>query len=89
VLPHQPAGETRNITLQVKRVSQCTKNFSFPLDGSKVAEALLPYARFLAAALELAVDLIHVNDPETVAPCPMPGADYLKEVAGPLPSQVP
>ena len=64
------------------------KKLLIPLDGSKVAEAVLPYARFLAVALELAVDLIHVNDPETVAPYPMPGADYLKEVAASFPSSL-
>lgn len=59
-----------------------------PLDGSKVAETVLPYARFFATALQLPVDLMHINDPETVAPNirPMHGADYLKEVAASFPS---
>lgn len=63
------------------------KTMLIPLDGSKMAEAVLPYARFLATALQLPVDLIHVNDPETVAPNigPMHGADYLKEVADSFP----
>ena len=54
-----------------------------PLDGSKLAEGVLPYARLLASALKLPVDLLHVNDPETAAPGlrPIQGADYLKEVA--------
>ena len=54
-----------------------------PLDGSKLAEGVLPYARLLASALKLPVDLMHVNDPETVAPFShsMQGIDYLKEVA--------
>jgi nucleotide-binding universal stress UspA family protein len=58
-----------------------------PLDGSKVAEAVLPYARFLATALQLPVDLIHVNDPETAAPNipPTHGTDYLKRVADSFP----
>ncbi len=64
------------------------KKLLIPLDGSKVAEAVLPYARFLAAALQLAVDLIHVNDPETVAPRTMHGADYFKEVADSFPSSL-
>ena len=51
-----------------------------PLDGSKLAEGVLPYARLLARALQLPVDLLHVNDPETF-PHPMQGTDYLKEVA--------
>ena len=54
-----------------------------PLDGSKLAEGVLPYARLLASALQLPVDLLHVNDPETAAPGirPIQGADYLKAVA--------
>ena len=54
-----------------------------PLDGSKLAEGVLPYVRLLASALKLSVDLMHVNDPETVAsfPQPMQGHDYLKKVA--------
>ena len=54
-----------------------------PLDGSKLAEGVLPHVLLLASALKLAVDLMHVNDPETVAsfPHPMQGHDYLKEVA--------
>ena len=39
-----------------------------PLDGSKLAEGALPYARLLAGALQLPVDLLHVNDPETFPP---------------------
>jgi nucleotide-binding universal stress UspA family protein len=58
-------------------------NILVPLDGSKVAEAVLPYTKFLAGALNLAVDLIHVHDPETVAPSMHSSreADYLKKVA--------
>lgn len=54
-----------------------------PLDGSKLAEGVLSYVRLLASALKLPVDLMHVNDPETVAPFPQPmqGRDYLKEAA--------
>ena len=59
------------------------KQILVPLDGSKLAEGVLPYARLLASALKLPVDLLHVNDPETAAPGirPIQGADYLKEVA--------
>ena len=35
-----------------------------PLDGSKVAEQVLPYARFLAKTLAIPVDLLGVIDPE-------------------------
>jgi nucleotide-binding universal stress UspA family protein len=54
-----------------------------PLDGSKLAEAVLPYAAFLGGALQLPVDLVHVNDPETHSPSihPTRSADYLNQVA--------
>jgi nucleotide-binding universal stress UspA family protein len=38
-----------------------------PLDGSKVAEQVLPYARFLAKALAIPVELLEVVDPEALA----------------------
>ena len=38
-----------------------------PLDGSPVAEQVLPYARSLAQALTLPVELLHAVEPETVA----------------------
>lgn len=37
-----------------------------PLDGSRVAEQVLPYARFLAKALTIPVELLEVVDPETL-----------------------
>lgn len=39
-----------------------------PLDGSKTAEAVLPYGKFLAETLQLPVQLVHAVDPQTVAP---------------------
>ena len=38
-----------------------------PLDGSKVAEQVLPYARFLARALSIPVELLHAADPEALS----------------------
>jgi nucleotide-binding universal stress UspA family protein len=38
-----------------------------PLDGSKVAEQVLPYARFLAKALTIPVELLGVVDPALLA----------------------
>ena len=38
-----------------------------PLDGSKVAEQVLPYARFFARALQLPVDLLSVVDIEALS----------------------
>lgn len=59
------------------------KKILVPLDGSKLAEGVIPYVRLLASALKLPVDLMHVNDPETVAPVHhrIQGHEYLKEVA--------
>lgn len=37
-----------------------------PLDGSKVAEQVLPYGRFLAKALSIPVELLGVVDPEAL-----------------------
>lgn len=37
-----------------------------PLDGSKVAEQVLPYARFLAKGLSIPVELLGVVDPEAL-----------------------
>jgi nucleotide-binding universal stress UspA family protein len=44
-----------------------------PLDGSKVAEQVLPYARFLAKALAIPVELLGVVDPETLVAFSNPG----------------
>ncbi len=54
-----------------------------PLDGSKLAEAVLPYAGFFAGALQLPVDLIHVSDPQSVSSSlhPTRATDYLSQVA--------
>lgn len=38
-----------------------------PLDGSRLSEGILPYARSLARALEVPVELLHVIDPEIVS----------------------
>lgn len=42
------------------------KRMLIPLDGSEVAEQVLPYARFLAKALAIPVDLLGVVDPEAL-----------------------
>jgi len=66
------------------------KNILVPLDGSKTAEAVLPYAKLLAGAMQLPVVLLHVGDPETVSPSlhPTGAADYLNQVAASLLSQL-
>jgi nucleotide-binding universal stress UspA family protein len=35
-----------------------------PLDGSRFAESVLPYARALTNGLRLPVDLLYVDDPD-------------------------
>jgi nucleotide-binding universal stress UspA family protein len=66
------------------------KRILVPLDGSKLAEEVLPYAKFLANALDLPMNLLHVNDPESAAPSShtVQGTDYLKAVAATLPASL-
>lgn len=77
----------------VKHIGNNSKMYNkilVPLDGSKLAEGTLPYARLLAGALQVPVDLMHVNDSETVALFnhPTQGADYLKEGAASFPASM-
>lgn len=54
-----------------------------PLDGSKLSEQILPYAGLIAEEFNIPVDLLRVNDPDTItafAP-PLQGGDYLKKAA--------
>ena len=52
-----------------------------PLDGSKFAEAVLPYARALALELSIPVDLLYVNDPqEPPAFAPFMAHQYLTRI---------
>jgi nucleotide-binding universal stress UspA family protein len=71
-------------------------NILVPLDGSTIAEGVLPYARAFATALKIPVHLLQVIDPDTLIPS-LPGekgpshniltgerehnGDYLKEIA--------
>ena len=66
------------------------KRILVPLDGSKLAEGVLPYAKFLAGSLQLPVTLMHVNDLETAVPpaYAIQGADYLKELAATFPASL-
>ncbi|MGE5303362.1 MAG: universal stress protein [Alphaproteobacteria bacterium] len=54
-----------------------------PLDGSRLAEQILPYACLLAEAFEIPVELLRVNDPAAMTPYapPLQGDEYLKEIA--------
>jgi nucleotide-binding universal stress UspA family protein len=57
-------------------------NILIPLDGSKLAEAVLPYARALAQDLKIPVDLLYVNDPNQPTACaPFMASEYLKSIA--------
>jgi nucleotide-binding universal stress UspA family protein len=53
------------------------------LDGSTLAEQILPYARLFAEAYGTAVELLRVEDPDARPPFwpPQPGADYFKEIS--------
>lgn len=52
-----------------------------PLDGSKFAEAVLPYARVLARELSIPVDLLYVNDPKEPPACaPFMANEYLTRI---------
>jgi nucleotide-binding universal stress UspA family protein len=54
-----------------------------PLDGSPLAEQIVPYARAIAEASKIPVELLRVNVPSTMtayAP-PLGGGDYLAAVA--------
>src|SRR5262249_49054255 len=43
-----------------------------PLDGSPLSESALPYARCLATALHVPVELLHAIDPDIIAVCGNP-----------------
>jgi nucleotide-binding universal stress UspA family protein len=55
-----------------------------PLDGSSLAEQILPYARFFAEGCAAPVELLRVNDPDVRPPFwpPLPDRDYLQQVSG-------
>ena len=54
-----------------------------PQDGSPLSAGILPYVRWLAHGLKVPVELLHVNDPDRLAPYspPMQRGDYLEKVA--------
>ena len=54
-----------------------------PLDGSKVAEAVLPYSKFLAETLHLPVQIVHAAAPKPAAPAAQSNreSEYLKGAA--------
>ena len=53
-----------------------------PLDGSKIAEAVLPYSKFLAETLRLPVQLVHALEAKTAVPAQSNRElEYLKNAA--------
>jgi nucleotide-binding universal stress UspA family protein len=54
-----------------------------PLDGSRLAEQILSYARLFAEAYGSVVELVQIEDPDARPPFwpPQPSSDYLKEVS--------
>lgn len=50
-----------------------------PLDGSPLAEQILPYVRLLAGTGQIAVELLWVNDFETAARARGSGQEYLRQ----------
>jgi len=62
------------------------KKILVPLDGSKLAEQVLPYARSLAEACGATITLLRVTDPDARMPfsASQSASDYLKYTAGSL-----
>jgi nucleotide-binding universal stress UspA family protein len=58
-----------------------------PLDGSALSETVLAYTKWFAQALQVSVELLHVNDPTQLAPFspPLQGNEYLKKIAASFP----
>jgi nucleotide-binding universal stress UspA family protein len=54
-----------------------------PVDGSSLAEQVLPYAGFLAKIYGIPIELVRVDDPDVRTPFwpALADKDYLKEVA--------
>ena len=59
------------------------KKILVPLDGSRLAEQILPYARAFAQAFEIPVELLCVDDPDQIIPYLQQRqvSEYLKTVS--------
>jgi nucleotide-binding universal stress UspA family protein len=59
------------------------KKILVPLDGSRLAEQVLPFVRQLAASFACPVELLRASDPDARPPFwpPQAGAEYLQETA--------
>lgn len=63
-----------------------------PLDGSRLAEQVLPHVKVCALGFQAVIQLFKINDPEAMTPFspPMQGKDYLERVrAERLPMSLP
>lgn len=68
------------------------KEILVPLDGSKLAEQVLPYVKICAEGFQAVVQLFKINDPDIMAPFspPMQGRNYLERMrAEHLPAPLP
>ena len=61
-----------------------------PLDGSTLAEQILPYARLFAQAYGTPMELLRVSDPDIRTPFwpLLPGKQYLQQIARTLPKSL-
>lgn len=65
------------------------KKILVALDGSKLAEQVLPYARLLGEAYQCPIELLSIDEAEitaTFGPSGGRGGDYLKSIAGQFPA---
>jgi nucleotide-binding universal stress UspA family protein len=65
------------------------KRMLVPLDGSKMAEVVFPYAREVAARLSVGLDFLHVCSPEEADTLPMRQAyiEHMAEMIGNAPEE--
>ena len=66
-----------------KRVGVMYSKIVVPLDGSKLAEQILPYARLLAEAYAAPIELLQVHQPDSHTSYwpPLPNQEYLKHIS--------
>jgi nucleotide-binding universal stress UspA family protein len=51
-----------------------------PLDGSRLSESILPYARLIAKAFDIPVEFLQVIDPEVIKAIAQPGRGFFLDV---------
>ena len=72
-----------NLPATRKRQHPMYKKILVPLDGSQLAESVLPYVSCLSEALRVPVELLHVQDPKQTTSFSRTSqeVDYLKNIA--------